>query len=206
MNDVKGFKIFTGGPLATNACLLETGNGNILFDAPADSAEFFRNTRIDWLLLTHGHFDHLMDAAAIVRDHGCKVGFHADTAVMAGDGGFFKKHGFDIDYAPCAADLLIGEGPLEGVCGERIDVLLVPGHCPGSLCFHFPGRGVLVGGDVLFREAVGRWDLPGGDGPLLFKGIREKVFTLPGETVVLPGHGPETTVAHERRHNPFVQP
>ena len=85
-----------------------------------------------------------------------------------------------------------------------MSVFHVPGHCPGSLCFFFPDSLSLIGGDVLFREGVGRWDLPGGDGPLLFEGIREKLFPLDPATVVFPGHGPATTIGHERDHNPYV--
>ncbi len=198
------FKVFTGGPLDTNAFFLETPSGNLLFDAPQGADAFFANHKIDWLLLTHGHFDHVMDAAKIQRRHGCRVGFHPDTTVMVGDGSFFKKHGFDIEFEPITPDLLIEEGALAGVGGFELSALHVPGHCPGSLCFYLPELKTLVGGDVLFRGGVGRWDLPSGDGPLLFEGIRTKVFALPGETVVLPGHGPETTVGHERATNPFV--
>jgi glyoxylase-like metal-dependent hydrolase (beta-lactamase superfamily II) len=198
------FQVFTGGPLDTNAFFLETPAGNLLFDAPQGADAFFANHKIDWLLLTHGHFDHVMDAAKIQRRHGCRVGFHPDTAVMVGDGSFFKKHGFDIEFEPVATDLLIKEGAVEGVGGVEMSALDVPGHCPGSLCFYFPTLKMLVGGDVLFREGVGRWDLPGGDGPILFEGIRSKIFVLPAETVVLPGHGPATTVGHERDSNPFV--
>jgi glyoxylase-like metal-dependent hydrolase (beta-lactamase superfamily II) len=82
--------------------------------------------------------------------------------------------------------------------------LHVPGHCPGSLCFYFPKTATVIGGDVLFREGVGRWDLPGGDGPLLFEGIRKKLFTLDPSTVVWPGHGPSTTIGHEIASNPYV--
>ena len=198
------FKVFTGGPLDTNAFFLETPSGNLLFDAPQGADAFFANQKIDWLLLTHGHFDHVMDAAKIQRRHGCRVGFHPDTTVMVGDGSFFKKHGFDIEFEPITPDLLIEEGAVAGVGGFELLALHVPGHCPGSLCFYLPELKTLVGGDVLFRGGVGRWDLPSGDGPLLFEGIRTKVFALPGETVVLTGHGPETTVGHERATNPFV--
>jgi len=85
-----------------------------------------------------------------------------------------------------------------------MDVLLVPGHCPGSLCFYIPSAGVLVGGDVLFSGGVGRWDLPGGNGPLLFEGIRKKLYPLDAAVRVFPGHGPETTIGVERETNPFV--
>ena len=199
------FKKFTGGPLDTNSYFFETPSGNLLFDAPQGADEYFSGKKIDWLLLTHGHFDHVMDAAKIQRRHGCRVAFHPDTVPMLEDGSFFKKHGFDIQYESCAADLLLQEGATEEVCGLRIVCLHVPGHCPGSLCFYFPGEQVLVAGDVLFREGVGRWDLPGGDGPLLFEGIRKKIFPLPPETRVLPGHGPETTVGHELQWNPYVR-
>jgi glyoxylase-like metal-dependent hydrolase (beta-lactamase superfamily II) len=145
-----------------------------------------------------------MDAAKIQRRHGCRVGFHPHTSVMVGDGSFFKKHGFDIEFEPVADDLLIDEGPVRGVGGFEMRALHVPGHCPGSLCFYFPELKTLVGGDVIFREGVGRWDLPGGDGPLLFDGIREKIFTLEPDTIVLPGHGPATSVGHERSNNPYV--
>lgn len=198
------FKFFTGGPLDTNAFFLETPEGNLLFDAPQGADAHFANHKIDWLLLTHGHFDHVMDAAKIQRRHGCRVGFHPDTAVMVGDGSFFKKHGFDIEFEPVTANLLIEEGKVSAVGEFEMVALHVPGHCPGSLCFYFPESKTLVGGDVLFRGGVGRWDLPGGDGPLLFEGIRTKIFALPEETVVLPGHGPETTVGHERASNPYV--
>jgi glyoxylase-like metal-dependent hydrolase (beta-lactamase superfamily II) len=198
------FHCFTGGPLDTNAFFLETPAGNLLFDAPQGADAHFAGERVDWLLLTHGHFDHVMDAAKIQRRHGCKVGFHPLTAPLVGDGTFFKKFGFDIEFEPVVADVLIDEGLVKGVGGLEMHALHVPGHCQGSLCFYFPEMKTLVGGDVLFCGGVGRWDLPGGDGPLLFEGIRKKIFPLDPETVVLPGHGPETTVGRERATNPFV--
>jgi glyoxylase-like metal-dependent hydrolase (beta-lactamase superfamily II) len=200
------FKTFTGGPLETNAYFFKTPSGNLLFDAPQGSDEFFAPEKIDWLVLTHGHFDHVMDAAKIQRRHGCRVAFHSDTVPMLADGSFFKKHGFDIQYEACQPDVLLEEGETDALCGLKMICLHVPGHCPGSLCFYFPSDGLLVGGDVLFREGVGRWDLPGGDGPLLFDGIRKKLFTLDAPTRVLPGHGPETTIGHEIEWNPYVRP
>ncbi|MDX2079756.1 MAG: MBL fold metallo-hydrolase [Terrimicrobiaceae bacterium] len=202
---MKEFKIFTGGPFDTNAYLLETPGGNILFDAPPGADEHFAETRIDWLLLTHGHFDHTADAAQIQKRHGCRIGYHPDTAPMATDATFFRRHGFGLDVEPFEADELIDEQSSWSAVGETMAVLHVPGHCPGSLCFHLPKRAVLVGGDVLFAGGVGRWDLPGGDAELLFAGIREKVFRLPESTIVLPGHGPATTVGRERATNPYVR-
>jgi len=201
---MKEFQMFTGGPLDTNAYFLETPGGNLLFDAPQGADEHFSGQHVDWLLLTHGHFDHTADAARIRRRHGCQIGFHPDTAPMVTDPGFFRRHGFELEVEPFDADRLLDECPTCEVAGVSMQLLLVPGHCPGSLCFYFPDRGILVGGDVLFRGGVGRWDLPGGDGPLLFEGIRTKIFSLKPDTIVLPGHGPATTVGEEQASNPYV--
>jgi glyoxylase-like metal-dependent hydrolase (beta-lactamase superfamily II) len=100
---MKPFKIFTGGPLDTNSYFFETPSGNLLFDAPQGADAYFAAEKVDWLVLTHGHFDHVMDAAKIQRRHGCRVAFHPDTMPMLADGSFFKKHGFDIEYEPCAS-------------------------------------------------------------------------------------------------------
>ncbi|MBE2205659.1 MAG: MBL fold metallo-hydrolase [Chthoniobacterales bacterium] len=198
------FKTFTGGPLDTNAYFLESSAGNILFDAPEGAAEHFAGEKVDWLLLTHGHFDHTADAAAIQRRHGCQVAYHPDTSSMTTDRNFFRRLGFELEIEPFAADRLLEECDACEMAGQKMRILLVPGHCPGSLCFYFPDRLELIGGDVLFREGVGRWDLPGGDGPLLFTGIQKKLFSLDPRTVVFPGHGPTTTIGHEVAHNPYV--
>ena len=89
--------------------------------------------------------------------------------------------------------------------GVDFQVLLVPGHCPGSLCFLEKGSQILFGGDVLFAGGVGRWDLPGGDGAKILRSIHEKILTLPDETIVFPGHGDSTTIAREKRFNPFLR-
>jgi glyoxylase-like metal-dependent hydrolase (beta-lactamase superfamily II) len=134
------------------------------------------------------------------------VACHADTVPMLTEGDFFERSGFPLRIETLQPDRMVAEGAGQDFLGLDLDVLEVPGHCPGSLCFHAPGDGVLIGGDVLFRGGVGRWDLPGGDGELLVRGIREKIFPLPEATVVLPGHGPATTVGEEKSTNPFVRP
>lgn len=199
------FKTFTGGPYETNCFLVEGPGGNILFDAPEGADAHFARDKIDLLVLTHGHWDHTADAAAIKRRHGCRVLCHADTVPMVSEGDFFQRLGFPLRIEPATPDGLLGEGAGQDLLGLATDILDVPGHCPGSLCFHFPQHGILVGGDVLFRGGIGRWDLPGGDGELLVRGIRGKILTLPPETAVLSGHGPDTTVGEEARENPFVR-
>ena len=201
------FQTFIGGIFDTNGYLIQTSGGNILIDAPTGSLDWIRQlgVRIDLLLITHGHIDHFDDAAKIKRMSGCQVAFHKDGIPLMTDPDFYKKMGFSLGAEPVQADFLVQESPQSDFCGVPFRVLLVPGHCPGSLCFYSADHGVLFGGDVLFAGSVGRTDIPGGDHQLLIRGIREKLFVLPGDTVVLPGHGPQTTVAKERNSNPFVQ-
>lgn len=124
---------------------------------------------------------------------------------MISERDFFRDYGFGFEIEPVTPDLLIEAAPSREFLGLNFEILEVPGHCPGSLCFFSPPDDLLVGGDVLFAAGVGRWDLPGGDGELLFAGIREKLYSLGDEVVVLPGHGPATTIGAERRSNPFVR-
>ena len=99
---------------------------------------------------------------------------------------------------------LIEETPAREFLGLEMQVLEVPGHCPGSLCFFSRKDELLIGGDVLFAGSIGRGDLPGGDVDLLIAGIRKKLFPLGDNVTVLPGHGPPTTIGQEKRSNPFV--
>jgi glyoxylase-like metal-dependent hydrolase (beta-lactamase superfamily II) len=106
---------------------------------------------------------------------------------------------------PVTVDRWLADGELLEALGERVEVRHVPGHCPGSLLFYFPGRGVAFGGDALFRESVGRTDLPGGDHEALMRSIRTRIYTLADETTVFPGHGGPTSVGHEKENNPYVR-
>jgi len=89
--------------------------------------------------------------------------------------------------------------------GEKCQILHTPGHTPGSLTLYFPESKVLFAGDLIFQGSIGRTDFPGGSLESLLQGVREKIFTLPGDTVIYPGHGPQTTVESEKKHNPFFR-
>ncbi len=197
--------IFTGGLFETNSYYLP--DSRILVDAPEDTADWLQRQghHVDTLLLTHGHVDHVWDAARIQREHGCAVYYHADTAPMVLDPEFYKRVGFLWSIEPLVAGLHLGECSDVALGGVIFQVLEVPGHCPGSLCFLHKASGVLLGGDVLFAGGVGRWDLPGGDRELLLSGIRSKLLTLGDEIRVWPGHGPTTTIGRERVGNPYLQ-
>ncbi len=196
---------FTGGIFDTN-CFFLPAHG-ILVDAPQEAATWLerRKYKVDLLLLTHGHIDHVWDAARIQRQHQCRVGYHPETLPMVTDPQFFRRLGFAWDIDPIAPDLALEASPVTSLQNLNFQVLEVPGHCPGSLCFHLAEHRLLFGGDVLFAGGVGRWDLPGGNRDLLLSGIRSKLFTLPEDTTVLPGHGPATRIGIEKSTNPFLQ-
>jgi glyoxylase-like metal-dependent hydrolase (beta-lactamase superfamily II) len=201
------YRTYTGGLFETNCYLIETPGGPILFDAPEGASDWLRAESIDLklLILTHGHIDHVQDVARIKATFHCPIGCHAETAPMISDPEFFRKFGFGFEIEPTKPDFLIEETPERDFLGLKMQVIEVPGHCPGSLCFLDRANDLMIGGDVLFAGGVGRWDLPGGDGELLFRGIKSKLFPLGDEVTVLPGHGPPTEIGTERRTNPFLQ-
>jgi glyoxylase-like metal-dependent hydrolase (beta-lactamase superfamily II) len=200
------YQKFCGGIFETNCYLLKASQGWILFDAPEGACEWVRLLSIDpkLLLLTHGHIDHVQDVAKIKRQFGCPIGCHPLTAPMISDREFFRSFGFELEIEPAKPDFLIEETPSQDFLGTQFEVLEVPGHCPGSLCFFLPDDRLLIGGDVLFAGSIGRGDLPGGDVDLLVKEIRKKLFPLGDDVTVLPGHGPSTLIGIERHTNPFV--
>ena len=200
------YESFCGGIFETNCYVLQAPDGAILFDAPDGATEWVERLGVDLklLLLTHGHFDHVPDVAKVKRRFNCQIGCHRETAPMISDPEFFRSFGFQLELEPAEPDFFIEATPAAKFLGLEMQVLEVPGHCPGSLCFYLRDERLLIGGDVLFAGGVGRWDLPGGDADVLFSGIREKLFALPDDVVVLPGHGPPTTIGQERLTNPFV--
>jgi glyoxylase-like metal-dependent hydrolase (beta-lactamase superfamily II) len=158
------------------------------------------------ILNTHGHADHIggnRDLKASFPAAPLMIGEH--EAPMLTDANLNLSAPFGMPVTSPAADRLLREGDVVEVGGLRLEVLEIPGHSPGHIVFLVRGEPCLVfGGDVLFRGSVGRTDFPGGSSQQLADGIRGKLFTLPPNTVVYPGHGPATKVAYERRTNPFV--
>jgi len=200
------YESFCGGIFETNCYLLEAAEGHILFDAPDGACDWLerRGTDLKLLLLTHGHIDHVQDAARIKKRFNCQLGCSAETVPMISDRDFFRGFGFELEIEPVSADFTVAETPARIFLGTELQVFEVPGHCPGSLCFYAQQAELLIGGDVLFAGGVGRWDLPGGDAELLFNGIRKKLLSLGDNVTVLPGHGPPTKIGTERLTNPFL--
>jgi hydroxyacylglutathione hydrolase len=155
---------------------------------------------------THGHADHIGGNAALKEAFPqAPVIIGARDAVMLtdADANLSAPFGFAVTSPP--ADRTVAEGDVVEAAGLSLEVLDIPGHSPGHVVYVYRADPIFVfGGDVLFRGSIGRTDFPGGSHPLLLRGIREKLFTLPDATVVYPGHGPVTKVGYEKRTNPFL--
>jgi glyoxylase-like metal-dependent hydrolase (beta-lactamase superfamily II) len=158
------------------------------------------------ILNTHGHVDHIAGNAALKRafpDAPLLIG--AGDAAMLTDPMLNLSGLSGVAVTSPPADRLLVEGDVVEAAGLRLEVLDIPGHSPGHIVFVLRDEPpVVFGGDVLFRGSIGRTDFPGGDLDQLLGGIRAKLWPLPAATVVYPGHGPATTVGHERRTNPFL--
>jgi hydroxyacylglutathione hydrolase len=158
------------------------------------------------VILTHGHADHITGVAALRKNFSdLKVYIHKlDEEMLTGaQSNLSELAGIRFSSEP--ADFLIEEGDIIKQAGMKLEVLHTPGHTPGGISLYSKEDGIVFAGDALFAGSVGRTDLPGASTAQLIKSIREKLFTLPDETICYPGHGPATTIAQEKAHNPFLQ-
>ncbi len=201
----------TGGVAVTNCYLVadEAAKVAVLFDAPNDTTWplLDRVEEHGWdligLWLTHGHFDHLADHAAVRRRFpNAKVLIHPlDAPKLRTPDSLFFPLPFTIP--PGEPDELVEDGQVLRLGGLEVEVIHTPGHSPGHVMYHFPSERVLIGGDLIIMNAVGRTDLPGSDAKALDASIR-RVMRLPPQTRLLPGHGGASTLAEERAGNSFV--
>lgn len=156
------------------------------------------------ILNTHAHIDHIFGVQALVDAYNIPFALHPlEAPVLAGGKGAAMMFGFSIPQLPVATQEL-KEGEELKLGEEVLELRLAPGHSPGSVIFYYPKGGWAIGGDVIFAGSVGRSDLPGGNHDTLISSIHREVLTLPDETIIYPGHGPETTVGAERNSNPFL--
>ena len=207
-------KQFTFSPVQENtyvvyneknvACIIDPG---CYYENERNQLKEFIETRSllpKYLLNTHCHLDHVFGNKFIHDTYGLTLHCHPNEKLV-------------LDFAPAAGkmwglpfdnyegDLIfLNDGDQLELDKDTFKILLAPGHSPGSICFYCKEQQFVIGGDVLFRESIGRTDLPGGDHQTLLKSIREKLFTLPDEVMVHQGHGPSTTVGYEKKNNPFL--
>jgi glyoxylase-like metal-dependent hydrolase (beta-lactamase superfamily II) len=156
------------------------------------------------LINTHCHIDHIFGNAWVHRRYGLKPMLHREEMpVLEAVESIGAMYGLPVDPSPLPGEFL-KEGQELTLGGEVVQVLFTPGHSPGEICLYCPSQHLLIAGDVLFQGSIGRTDLPGGDYDTLLQSIEEKLLDLPDETKVYSGHGPETTIGAERKHNPFL--
>lgn len=202
----------TGGVAATNCFVIvdEDAGQAVLFDSPDHTAgplldQVEKNRwRLIGLWLTHGHFDHLADHAVVKgRFADAKILIHPLEADRLRNPG---SRMFDLPFTipPGEPDGLVEDGQMLQIGSIEVNVFHTPGHAPGHVCYHLPREQVLVGGDLIICNAVGRTDLPGCSEAALFESIR-RVMKLPDETRLLPGHCEPSTLGDERAGNQFVQ-
>ena len=200
----------TVGPFQENCYVIGDGEVGAVVD-PGDEATRIALTvertglEIGQILVTHAHIDHVGAVATLADEYACPVLMHPEAEPM-------------LDQLPTQAvmmglrfgkvptvDRQVQGGEMLEVGGLRLEALYTPGHAPGHLAFYVESEGLVLSGDALFAGSVGRTDLFGGDMEVLMRSINERFLTLPDETSVYPGHGPQTTIGEERAYNPFLR-
>ena len=204
---------FPVGVLRCNCTILgdEASREAVVIDPGADLVKILwvlahYGLTVRRIVVTHAHIDHIAGAAELKAITGAPVLYNqADLPLVALMGEQAEWIGVPMpvpevrppDHSPADAEHIV-------VAGVDATVLFTPGHTPGSLCLHLPAERLLLAGDTLFQGSVGRTDLPGGHHGQMLASIRERLLPLPDDTLVVPGHGPVTTIGEERRSNPFL--
>ncbi|BCS56012.1 MBL fold metallo-hydrolase [Geobacter sp. SVR] len=204
------FEIVVVGPLAVNCYLLgceETGEG-LIVDAGGDADRIIaavnkHGLRIGQIINTHGHFDHVGANRALLDHFGARLLIHgADAPMLDRAADVARAYGMSGENSP-KPDALLEDGLQLAFGNCRLTVLHTPGHTQGGCCLYLADQKKVITGDTLFADSIGRTDLPGGSHAMLLESIRSKLFTLPDDVDAYPGHGPATTIGHEKQHNPY---
>ncbi|MDP9051664.1 MAG: MBL fold metallo-hydrolase [Acidobacteriota bacterium] len=204
-------EILPVGALQCNCSILgDEASGEALVVDPGDDIPRIlailarHKLTVKQIIITHAHIDHIAGAARLKAITGAPILYNQFDLplvkmmdVQAGWLGIATP-----DVRP--PDDTLEDGRVIAIAGLSGQILHTPGHTQGSICLYLPEKKLLLAGDTLFAGSVGRTDLPGGDGPMLIRSIHEKLLPLPDETVVVPGHGPKTTIGDERETNPFL--
>lgn len=202
-------KVLTVGPLAENCIIYSKGNRCIIFD-PGDEGdkivEYIKQNSFEplYILNTHGHFDHIGAVRYLQKYFNIPFYLHSD------DNYLIKSSAESILFAFIRVEVpekicFLNDNEIIKFEDEEFLVIHTPGHTKGSVCFYNSKSNILISGDTLFNNSIGRTDLPGGDYNSLIDSIRNKLFLLPENTIVYPGHGIETNIGFEKAYNPFLK-
>jgi glyoxylase-like metal-dependent hydrolase (beta-lactamase superfamily II) len=204
---------FVFNPFMENTFVLFDGTGECIIIDPGcyeqeeenQLAEFIKNKKltVKKVINTHCHIDHVLGNAFVKRKFSVPLYFHPlEEYQLKAVKTYAPNYGF-ARYQESDADAFLNEGDTLLVGNQQLQVLFVPGHSPGHIALYHESEKILIGGDVLFENSIGRTDLPGGDFDTLITSIHQKFFTLPDDVKVYCGHGSETSIGFEKRTNPF---
>ena len=199
------------GMVSTNCYIVYTEESKkaVIIDPAADAGRIMEEIASlevtpEAVLLTHGHFDHMLAAESL------RNGYQIPVCILKEDAELLQQPELNCSQLflrmtyGITADQLLEDGQKLDFLDGAMKVIATPGHTEGSCCYYAEAEGVLFSGDTLFQESVGRTDLPTGQAGKLSRSIKEKLFVLPESTLVLSGHGMETTIGEEKRNNPYV--
>ncbi|WP_236975880.1 MBL fold metallo-hydrolase [Membranihabitans maritimus] len=214
MNEIN-IKKFTFNDFQENTYVLNDTEGNAIIVDPGCSNSAEDKTLFDYvkkeslqihlLFNTHCHIDHVLGNYSIVKNF--SVPFLApkgEEATLESCKVIANMYGMYYNESPKPDKWLTDQDSIK-LGNHTFKLISCPGHSPASLVLYIPEESIAIGGDVLFRDSIGRTDLPGGNHQALLNNIKNKIYTLPEDTIVYPGHGPETTIGYEKKNNPFVR-
>ena len=209
MGELKIGRIVMGMCQTNCYFVYEEGKDRVLLFDPADKGSYIysalkdKGFTVGAILLTHGHFDHIWGVEEIRELSGAKVYAYEKEKELCEDASLNVSKGAG-RACVVKADQYVKDGGEITEAGITCRLLATPGHTSGSCCYYFESDKILISGDTLFQESVGRTDLPTGSMGTLVRSVKDKLFPLPDEVKVYPGHGEATTIGHEKKYNPFL--